>query len=80
MGGQNGREAHEIFFRIQEEGENQVTYQSIGIWMFWIRIHTQIFDKTNNLHSSITSKQILQSQFVLNPFGTTRQYIDVFRV
>ena len=26
--------------RIQEKGENQVTYQSIGIWMFWIRIHT----------------------------------------
>ena len=43
--------------RIQEDGENQVTYQSIGIWMFWIRIHTQMFDTTNNLPSSMTSKQ-----------------------
>ena len=35
----------------------QVTYQSIGIWMFWIRIHTQIFDTTHILPSSMTSKQ-----------------------
>ena len=33
-GGQNSLRGGDRGDRIQEEGENQVTYQSIGIWMF----------------------------------------------
>ena len=43
--------------KIQEEEENQVTYQSIGIWMFCIRTFTKMFDTTNNFLSSMTFRQ-----------------------